>query len=390
MSEMESLRAKIDQIDAELLRLYEERMEIARQIGAYKAQNGLSVADEKRERELIAAKMAMLKDQTLRAGARRLFELLMSQSRNIQYANGAETKSHANESLAIYQKAVNTVREPLAEPLVIYQGRPGAYGEEAAALFFGEGADKTSADSFEDVFAKLAAGLGDYGVVPIENNSTGAIAETYDLLAQYGCYIVGEQFVAVEHCLIAPKGATMESIKHVYSHEQGFRQSVDFLQDHQEWHHVPFFNTAAAAKFVADSGDITKAAIASRRAAELYGLCVLAQKINYNANNHTRFAIVSPCMEIREGSDKISAVFTLAHSSGSLYRILSIFALNGLNLLKIESRPIKGKGWEYMFFADFSGNIKEKGMDGIIADLTGACNSLRILGNYQKNDGLGK
>lgn len=390
MSEIEILRAKIDQIDAELLRLYEERMEVARRIGAYKAQNGLSVTDEKRERELLKSKMDMLKDQSLSTGARRLFELLMSQSRNIQYAHGAEAKSQANESLAIYQKAVAAVRKPLAKPLVIYQGRPGAYGEEAAALFFGEEADKTSADSFEDVFARLEAGLGDYGVVPIENNSTGAIAEIYDLLAEYDFYIVGEQPVAVEHCLIAPKGATLESITHVYSHEQGFRQSVDFLQDHQEWQHVPFFNTAVAAKFVADSEDISKAAIASRRAAELYGLSVLAPKINYNAQNYTRFAVVSPCMEIREGSDKISAVFTLAHSSGSLYRILSIFALNGLNLLKIESRPIREKGWEYMFFADFSGNIKEEGMNGIIADLTGASNSLRILGNYRAHDGLDK
>jgi len=390
MSEMEKFRAKIDQIDAELLRLYEDRMEIARQVGAYKAKKGLNVADEKRERELLDSKMAMLKDQSLRAGARRLFELLMSQSRNIQYANGAEDKSHGNESLAAYQKAVDTVRKPLADSLIIYQGRPGAYGEEASALFFGETANKTSADSFEDVFGKLAAGLGDYGVVPIENNSTGAIAEIYDLLAKYDFYIVGEQSVAVEHCLIAPKGAALENITHIYSHDQGFRQSVDFLQDHQDWCHMPFFNTAVAAKFVADSGDITKAAIASRRAAELYGLSVLAQNINYNAHNHTRFAIISPYMEIREGSDKISAVFTLAHSSGSLYRILSIFALNGLNLLKIESRPIKEKGWEYMFFADFSGNIKEEGMDSIIADLTAACNSLRILGNYRANDGLGK
>jgi len=390
MSEMEDLRKQIDEIDAEMLRLYEQRIDISRQIGRYKAQKGLSVADEKREQELLAAKMAMLKDQSLRAGARRLFELLMSQSRNMQYALGAEAKEPGNNSLAEYQKALASLRQPLATPRVIYQGRPGAYGEEATELFFGKTVRKNNADSFEDVFAKLAAGLEDYGVVPIENNSTGAIAETYDLLAKYGCYIVGEQPVPVEHCLLAPQGATIESITHVYSHEQGFSQSVNFLGNYQNWHYVPFFNTAVAAKFVADSGDITKAAIASRRAAELYGLKILAKKINSNAHNHTRFAIVSPQMEIRQGSDKISAVFTLAHSSGSLYRVLSIFALNGLNLLKIESRPIKEKSWEYMFFADFSGNIEEQGMESIIGDLIGASNSFRILGNYKANSAIEK
>ena len=181
---------------------------------------------------------------------------------------------------------------------------------------------------------------------------------------------------------MAPKGATLDTITDVYSHEQGLSQCEEYLKP-RSWEHHAMLNTAAAAKFVAQSGDPTKAAIGSKRAAALYGLDVLAESINFNDSNYTRFVVVSPVMEHRDGADKISALFTLPHKSGTLHRIMAVFAVAGLNMMKLESRPVVGRNWEYLFFVDFSGDLQEEGMDGIIRELTQTASGFRVLGNYK-------
>ena len=173
-----------------------------------------------------------------------------------------------------------------------------------------------------------------------------------DRLGRYECYIVGENTVKVEHCLMAPHGATLDTITHVYSHEQGLFQCEPFLARHPGWVGVAHGDTAGSAQYVAQTGDITKAAICSSRAAELYGLEILARGVNYNSNNTTRFVVVSPVMELREGADKISAVLSLPDEVGSLHEVLTIFAVHGLNLVKLESRPLPGRSWEYLFFLE--------------------------------------
>ena len=275
----------------------------------------------------------------------------------------------------------------MANPRVVYQGEPGAYSEEAAAGFFGEGVQSRGLAWFDDVFEALARGEADYAMLPIENSSTGSIRQVYDLLAQYDFSLVGEWQVKVEHCLAVLPGVKLEDIETVYSHEQGLMQCDRFLDRHPVWKRVPTLDTAGSAKQVKETGDRTAAAICSKRAAKLYGLDILACPINHNTANFTRFVAVSPRLELREGRDKIGAVFTLPHQAGSLHEILTIFAVSGLNLVKLESRPIPDRGWEYRFFVEFSGDLTAPGMDGVLHELSQLSADFRVLGNFRGYEG---
>ena len=199
--------------------------------------------------------------------------------------------------------------------------------------------------------------------------------------------MLGGPTVKVEHCLTAPKGTPLDSITHVYSHEQGLFQCEQYLNAHPDWHQVPQADTAGSARMVAASGDITKAAICSARAAELYGLEILAHAINHNTHNTTRFVVVSPNMELREGADKISTVFVLPHEAGSLHEILTIFAVHGLNMVKLESRPVPEHSWEYMFFLEFNGHLDEEVTADVLHELAQTTGDFRVLGNFKSNLG---
>ncbi|MDD3165757.1 MAG: prephenate dehydratase domain-containing protein, partial [Oscillospiraceae bacterium] len=243
--------------------------------------------------------------------------------------------------------------------------------------------DRGPAKSFECVVSAVREGLGSYGVLPLENSSTGAISEVYDLLGKYGCYIVGEQTVHVEHALLGTQDATLDTICQVHSHEQGFFQCREFLKAYPQWEHVQQLNTAISAKLVASAADPTMAAIASARNAQLYGLKVLAEKINTNTNNYTRFIVVAAKPQLGAACNKISVVFTIPNVEGSLYRALSVFASSNLNLVKLESRPIPEKNWEYRFFADFTGNLLSPQLPDVVRQLISETLSFRILGNYR-------
>ena len=263
----------------------------------------------------------------------------------------------------------------------VYCGVPGSYAEEAALLYFGEEAELITAGSFQNAFDQLRDGAADRAVVPIENSSTGAIAAVYDLLGRYGFSIAGEQYVRVRHCLLAKPGTRLSDIREVVSHEQGLSQSMEFLTGHPEWVCRPVYNTAAAAKMAAECTDSHLAAIASRRAAQLYGLEVLAEGVNFKEKNFTRFVIVAREPEITPGSDKVSVDFTLPHVVGSLCGVLKVLEHYGMNLMKIESRPIAERNWEYLFFADFLTGGKED-LDGLFEELRRHTQTLRILGRY--------
>ena len=378
MSQLDDLRREIDAIDAQMVRLFEERMDVTRRVGEYKLAQGLPVLDAAREHEVLEKKRALLSDPALSAEVTALYETVMAISRRQQRGLIAAAQPREDADL------LSQVRPPVERPRVLYQGEPGAYADEAAAFFFGEETARDRVPTWEDIFVTLKEGRADYGVVPIENSSTGSINAVYDLLAKYGAYIVGEQLVRVDHCLMAPKGASLDTLTHVYSHEQGLFQCEEYLKD-RPWQRTALLNTAAAAKFVAEGGDVTQAAIGSPRAAQLYGLEVLAQKINFNEENFTRFVVVSPAPELRPGSDKISALFTIAHESGSLHRILAIFAAHGCNLLKLESRPIVGKSWEYRFFVDIEGQLTDPAMKDVLRETEEATAQLRVLGNYKRS-----
>ncbi|NCB62079.1 MAG: bifunctional chorismate mutase/prephenate dehydratase [Clostridia bacterium] len=383
MNELDALRREIDAVDKNLTALFLKRMELVGQVGVYKQSNGIPVLDAAREGEVLAKKAALADDPAEKADITALFEAIMAISRRRQRRLVREA---GNEDFGRIAAAVSAARVPPARPRILYQGEPGAYAEEGVVRFFGESCARSRVDTWEEIFLALREGYADYGVLPIENNSTGAINQVYDLLASYGAYIVGEQTVKVEHCLMAPKGARVEDIRAVYSHEQGLLQCADYLKAHPAWALSPRLNTAESAKYVAGQNDKAAAAIGSRRAAMLYGLDILAECINSNAENYTRFVVVSPVMELRPDRNKISALFVLPHRSGALYAILSIFAVNGLNLLKLESRPISGRSWEYQFFADFAGDLHDPAMDGILRELSQTAEHFRVLGNYRAGD----
>lgn len=381
MSELEQYRARIDAIDRQIVPLFLERMAVTGKVGEYKKENGLPVLDSSREKEVLAAKTALAADPSERADVASLYESILAISRRQQrkvVREGTEDPGYAQ-----WLKTYEQRREPVPGPRVVYQGEPGAYSEEAAAGFFGEGVESRGLAWFDDVFQALFRGEADYAMLPIENSSTGSIRQVYDLLARYDFSLVGEWQVKVEHCLAALPGVEMEDIQTVYSHEQGLMQCDKFLDSHRAWARVPTLDTAGSAKQVKETGDRTAVAICSRRAARLYGLHILACPINHNTANFTRFVAVSPALELRQGRDKIAAVFTLPHQTGSLHEILTVFAVHGLNLQKLESRPIPDRGWEYRFFVEFTGDLTAPGMEGVLHELSQLSADLRILGNFK-------
>ena len=383
MRDLQQCRAEIDRLDRQIVALFEERMAVCQEVGAYKVAHHLPVLDEERERQVLKAKAELLQDADLRPQVIALFETIMAGSRSLQRRMVTETDPAKAGDLEAYQAMRHWSGQPLTEQRVLYQGQPGAYCEEAAMGFFGDDCQRMNLKTWDGVFRGVKEGFGDFGVVPIENSSTGSINDVFDLLGQFGCYIVGEQIVPVRHCLVALPDASMDTITDVYSHAQGFAQCRPFLGEHPKWEHHEMVNTAVAAKFVAESGDATKAAIASRRAAELYGLQILQSSINENVRNYTRFLIVAAEPRFPEDANKISVRFTIPHREGSLCRILQIFAQAGLNLEKLESRPVPESRWEYSFYADFTGNLRREEMDRGIRELIDAASSFRILGNYK-------
>lgn len=381
MDDLAQYRNQIDAVDRELVRLFEERMAITQRVGEYKLAHGIPVLDPSREREVLAGKAALVENVALKTDVVALYESIMGLSRRQQRRLVHEGEE--NCAYAAYLAAQKRLRTPVENPRVVYQGEPGAYSEEACAGYFGPHVDSRGLPWFGDVFLALERGEADYAVLPIENSSTGSIRQVYDLLAQYSYHIVGEWQLRIEHCLMALPGVGLDEIETVYSHEQGLMQSEQFLDSHRTWRRIPTLDTAGSAKQVAQGEERNAAAICSRRAAQLYGLNILAEKINHNAENHTRFVVVSPLPERASQRDKISALFTLPHQSGSLHEILTIFTVHGLNLMKLESRPVPGKSWEYLFFLEFSGDLEAPGMDGVLHELSQLASDMRILGNYK-------
>ncbi len=282
-------------------------------------------------------------------------------------------------------QALGNKRLPVESPKVVYQGEPGAYSEMAAIDFFGKSVDSEGLVHFEDTFRRLQDGTADYAVLPIENSSTGAIRQVYDLLAQYECYMVGETTVRVRHNLMVLPDAEMEDIKTVFSHEQGIFQCEQFLNEHPDWQRVPQADTAGSARMVAELADKTKAAICSSRAAEIYGLKIIEKEINTNTNNTTRFVVVSPKLELRDGRDKICLSFKTEHKAGALHEALTVFRIYGLNLVRLESRPIPEHNWEYMFFAEFTGDLTSPDMNSVVQALMCTVTDIRIFGNFKSN-----
>ena len=266
---------------------------------------------------------------------------------------------------------------------IAYQGMPGAYSEAAIIQKFGEDVETLPCNYLEDVFNSIKDGYANLGLVPVENTIEGTITRTYDLLNERDLKIQSETIFRVVHCLIANKGVSLQDIKKVYSHSQALGQTREFLLSHF-YEPINYFDTAGSVKYLIDEGLRDAAAVASKRAAEIYGLEVLVEGIETNKENFTRFLVIGYGEPGISGNDKTSLAFTVAHKPGTLLNALKSFALRGINLTKIESRPLVGKPWEYIFFIDIEGHKDEKITSEALEDLLKFSNSLKILGSYPR------
>ena len=263
-----------------------------------------------------------------------------------------------------------------------FQGERGAFSEDAALRFFGT-IDTIPCKSFAAVFEAVLTGKAEFGVVPVENSQAGSINETYDLLLSHPVTIFGEINLRINHCLVALPGATVAEIRVVYSHPQAIAQSQEFLNTLQV-DIVPEYNTAGSAKRIKEEGITSHAAIASRRAARIYGLAVLAADIETNPNNYTKFFVISKKEAERAQKNKTSLVFATKNVPGALYRILGAFATRTINLTKLESRPSKDTPWEYVFYVDFEGHVDDASCKEALAELRERTSFLKILGSYPR------
>ena len=374
--DLQEIRKEIDRVDGELLELFEKRMELCSQVAESKIETGKPVFDRTREQEKLERLKRQAATPFTEMAAEELFSQIMSISRKLQYQILTEKGKEETPEYEMLQSL------PMERAKVVFQGVEGAYSFAAMKRFFGKDVPSFHVRSWKDAMEAIAWGDADYAVLPIENSTAGIVADIYDLLVEYHHYIVGEQIVRAEHVLMGLPGTELSGIRTVYSHPQGLWQCRKFLEQHPDWETVDFDNTATAARKVAQDQDKTQAAIASREAAEHYGLSVLQEGITSCQSNATRFIIVSKKKLFLENAGKISICFEIPHESGSLYNILSHMIYNNLNMTKIESRPIPERNWEYRFFVDFEGNLNDSGVKNALRGIEQETKRLRIFGNY--------
>lgn len=369
------LRDEIDGIDKEIVELYEKRMEICSKVAEYKIETGKKVFDKTREEEKIRKVKSLTHNAFNSHGIEELFEQIMSMSRKLQYQLLAEHGSLGKLPFI----GVDELEKTKAR--VVFQGAEGAYSQAAMAQYFGDEINSFHVDTFREAMSAIDEGSSDFAVLPIENSTAGIVSEIYDLLVEFENYIVGEQIIKIEHCLLGLPGTDPEQIQRVYSHPQSLMQSARFLSDYG-WQQISMQNNAFAAQKVKNDGDKTQAAIASEYAGKIYGLEVLKKGINQSDTNSTRFIIVTNQKIFLKDAKKISICFEVPHQSGSLYHMLSHFIYNNLNMCKIESRPIEDRNWEYRFFIDFEGNLADSAVKNALRGLRDEARNMKILGNY--------
>ena len=369
------LRTQIDAVDEQIVDLYERRMDICRQVAEVKIETGKKVFDRDREKEKIAKVKSLTHTDFNKTGIGELFEQIMSMSRKLQYQLLTEKGTIGRlPFIGVDSLGDDRVR-------VVFQGAEGAYSQAAMHQYFGDTVNSFHVDTFRDACCAIEEGSADFAVLPIENSTAGIVNEIYDLLVEFENYIVGEQIIKIEHCLLGVPGGRIEDIRTVYSHPQSLMQSARFLSEH-DWKQISLPNNAFAARKVAEEKDPSQAAIAGEYAGRVYGLEVLKKPVNQSDTNSTRFIIITNQKIFRKDAKKVSICFEIPHESGSLYHMLSHFIYNNLNMTKIESRPIEGRNWEYRFFIDFDGNLADSAVKNALRGLRDEARNMKIHGNY--------
>ena len=370
-------REKLNEIDDQLVSLFAERMQTVLAVAQYKKEHNLTVLDKSRETDILN-RVTEAAGPELAGYTKVLFNTLFDLSRSYQ-----SQFIHKDSALQkeVRQALEQTPAKMPDQAVVACQGVEGAYSQAACEKLFSLPSIMYF-KSFEAVFNAVDKGMCRYGILPIENSSAGSVSQVYDLMKKFRFSIVRSVKLRINHTLLAKKGTRLEDIREIYSHEQGLNQCNEFLREHPEIKANVYENTAVAAKMVADSDRTDIAAISSRECAELYGLQILSDHIQNSDNNYTRFICISRTPEIYPGADKMSLMFTLPHRPGSLYSVITKFATLGLNLTNIESRPIPGKDFEFMFYFDASVSAHSAELLKLLAELEGTLEQFSFLGCY--------
>ena len=377
--ELSDYRQQIDGIDSQLLALFYQRMEVAAQIAGYKKAHNLPALDAGRER----AKLQQIADsapEALRDYTVSLYSLIFELSRSCQ-----------NRLLGITSPLTAEIEHAIAHtpqlfpehPAVACQGVEGAYSQLACDRLFTL-PNVFYCATFDAVFSAIEKGLCRYGVIPVENSTAGSVNAVYDLMMRHNFRIVRSVRLKVDHNLLVNHGTKLEDIKEIYSHEQAISQCSEFLATLKGVKIIPCENTAAAAKTVAESGRSDVAALSSRACIELYGLDCLKYSVQNMGNNYTRFICISKQLEIYPGADRTSLMMVLPHKPGSLYMVLSRFYAQGINLNKLESRPLPERNFEFMFYFDIETPVYSPEFMQLMGELSSGCERFAYLGSYSE------
>ncbi len=374
---IEELRKEIDTIDKELVGLFVKRMGVAAQVADYKRENGKPVLDPQRERMLLQ-KVSDLAGEDMESQTRILYQLILSLSRSYQ-SHLLGLDSTLTDRIG---QAIASTQQVFPErATVACQGVEGAYSQLACDKLFGA-PNIMYMTSFEGVFQAVDKGLCRYGILPLENSTAGSVNQIYDLMLRYNFHVVRSTRVHVPHVLLSKKGARLEDIREIYSHEQAIQQCSAFLHKLKGVKVHVCENTAVAAKAVAESERADVAAISSESCATLYGLAVLETAVSNVENNYTRFICISKELEIYPGAHRTSLMLTLPHKPGALYTVMAKFYSLGINLIKLESRPMPGKDFEFMFYFDIDVSVYSKAFTELLSQLQAETETFRYLGSY--------
>ncbi len=376
---LEAIREQFNMIDDEITALFIRRMDLARDVAEYKKEKGLPILDTGRERQIMGRVTAQAGEE-MEHYTKLLFQTLFNVSRAYQ---AEQIRPSSTLTKALEAAAKNVKKSMPNRALVACQGTEGAYSQKICDQMF-EFADILYMNTFNDVFNAVERGMCPYGVLPIENSTAGSVTQVYDLMEKHHFHIVRAGRQRIDHRLLALPGVKMEDVKEVVSHEQALRQCGAFLAAHPGIRVTPMENTAVAAAFAAQSGRRDLAAIASQECEALYGLEALADSVSDTGSNATRFICIAKDLEVYEGADKISLMLSAAHRPGALYRLLSHIAVMGLNLTKLESRPIPGKDFEFRFFFDIEGSILNPAVRRLMEQLRSESDQFVFLGNYEE------
>ena len=387
--DLKELRVQIDEIDRQMVDLFDRRMRIAAGVAAYKKENGLPILDEGRERAKLGAVAAMAKED-MADYTRMLYNYLMDMSRAYQ----DELMHPKNVSCPLWQSISDAIEQtPKCFPArtssgkkarVACQGTWGAYSQRAADKLFSK-PDIDFVPTFDDVFCAVEEGRCDYGIVPAENNTAGSVRRVYDLMTEKQFCIVRAVRVKIDHSLLVNPGTDFADIKEIVSHEQALAQCADYLRKTFPNAKITAReNTALSAEYAAKSGRSDIAAIASPDCVQRYGLVCLSENIQISDNNRTRFFCISKSQEIYPGADRTSLMLRLPHEPGSLYRTLARFHAHGINLLKLESRPIPSTDFSVLFCFELEISIYDEAFAALIRELSDMGADLRYLGSYSE------